>query len=124
MNLHQIVSPAIAAVNPFITGTLKQATGYTTSGDGTQVPTYATPVTVPLQVQALSGRDIEHLDNMNIQGVVRRIYLNGNVEGVNRKEMKGGDLITFNGQTWLVTIVFETWDADGWCSVGVTLQDD
>jgi len=35
---------------------------------------------------------------------------------------KGGDLLDFGGQTWLVTAVLETWP--DWCKVGVTLQLD
>ena len=122
MNLHQIVAPLISAVNPSVSGTYQASNGYATDANYKQQPAYAAPVTMPMQVQALSAKDIEHLDALNIQGVVRKVFLNGNVQGVNRVTAKGGDLLNFNGRKWLVTIVFETWDASGWCSVGVTEQ--
>lgn len=124
MNLHAIVAPYVAAVNPFIIGSIMVSTGSTTAADGTRSPTYATTSGVSMQVQPLSGKDVAQLDSLNIQGVTRKVWVSGSVEGVNRATGKGGDLLVFNGQTWLATIVFETWDSDGpWCSVGVTEQN-
>jgi hypothetical protein len=119
MDLHGIVSGAIGAVNPFITATVQKSAGYTTSADGTQVPAY-TSSTAQIQVQALSARDIQHLDQMNITGVMRKIYLEGDWQSLVRPAGKGGDLILFNNQTWLVTQVMETWP--DWSLVAVTLQ--
>lgn len=125
MNLHAIAVPAVATVNPMIIGTVKTSTGFSTASDGTRTPTYSTATGVPLQVQALDARELAQLDGINIEGLRRKIYINADVQGVDRKQGKGGDLIIFNGQTWLVVVVFETWDADGpWCSVGVVLQVD
>jgi hypothetical protein len=124
MNLHAIVGPIIGAVNPPILGTIKSSTGYSTAADGTRTSTYTTTAGVSLQVQALSAKDLAHLDSLNIQNVTRKVWINSSVQGVNRATGKGGDLLIFGGQTWLVTIVFETWDADGpWSSVGVTEQN-
>lgn len=124
MNLHAIASGAVAAVNPFIAAIWKQNAGtYTTAADGTRTPAYQPDQAISLQVQALTARDIEHLDSLNIQNVTRKAWANGNVQAANRATGQGGDLIVFNGLTWLVSIVFETWDADGWCSVGLTLQN-
>lgn len=120
MNLHSIASGLIGAVNPFITGTVTASTGYTTAGDGTQVPTYATPVTASIQVQELSTRELAHMDALNIQGNFRKVYLNGNWNGIIRPQGKGGDLMTFNGQNWLVVQVMEQWP--DWTSVIVALQ--
>lgn len=122
MNLHQLVSGHIAAVNPFLTGSIKVSTGTTTAADGKRTPSYTTIAGVPMQVQALSGRDLRQLESLNIQGVSRAVYLNGNIEGLDRPAGKGGDLILVNGATWLVTTVLETWDAAGWCKLGLTLQ--
>jgi hypothetical protein len=119
MNLHGIVSGAIGAVNPFITATLQMSDGYTTAADGTPTPAYTTS-TAQIQVQALSASDIRHLDQMNITGVMRKVWLYGDWQSVVRPLGKGGDLLTFNGQTWLVTQVLETWP--DWSSVAVTLQ--
>lgn len=121
MNLHGIVSGAIAAVNPFIDITIKTSTGYTTGADGSQTPTYST-VSASGQVQALSGSDIKRIEGLNIQGVVQKVYLNGNYEGQFRALEKGGDLLIFGGRTYLVTVVFERWP--DWCAVGVTMQLD
>ena len=123
MNLHQIVSGAIGAINPFHTATVQYSSGYTTSADGSQVPQYTTVSGVQVQVQALSAKELQHLDSLNIQGVLRAIYLNGDVQGVDRPLGKGGDLFTLPTGNWLTTTVLETWDG-GWCKVAVTLQEN
>jgi hypothetical protein len=109
MNLHGIVSGAIGTVNPMIFATVASSTGYTTPD-------------VPIQVQALTGKEIERLNNLGIQGVLRAVYLTGSANGIVRKYGEGGDLLTFNGQTWLATTVLESWPA--WTKLAVTLQMD
>ena len=109
MNLHAIVSGAIAEVNPQQDATFCASAGYTTTADGTQVPAYASPVVVQAQVQALSYGDLKQLDGLNQTGDAKAIYLNGNWSGVLRPDSKGGDLITIAGQNWLVTQVLESW---------------
>jgi hypothetical protein len=120
MNLHGIVAGAIGAVNPMAPMTIRQSTGYTIV-DFEQVPTYSTLITAG-QVQALTGKDLQMLNGLNIQGVTQAIYLNGNFEGVFRVLGKGGDLIVFNGLTYLVVAVLERWF--DWCKVAVTVQMD
>ena len=66
--------------------------------------------------------DWDRLYALDIQGVLRAAYIQGNVEGINRVRGKGGDLLTFNGETWLVVVVLETWDTPGWCKVAINLQ--
>jgi hypothetical protein len=132
MNLHAIVRGAINTVNPDQTVVLRASTGYTTNAAGKRTPTYAADATVAAQVQALSGRDLQHPDFLNVQGIKRAVYLYGDVQGVVRPNAKGGDLLVFpqdlggTAQLWLVVAVLETWnpDATGWCKVGVVLQDD
>lgn len=119
MNLHNIVSGAIGAINPFVPVSIQQSTGYTTGSDGSQIPSYST-VTTTGQEQALTGGDILRLNNLNVQGVVCKMYLNGNIEGLVRATGKGGDLLTFGGRTYLVSAVLERW-AD-WCCVALTMQ--
>ncbi|MDS0801716.1 hypothetical protein [Burkholderia cenocepacia] len=129
MNLHGIVSGVIGTVNPFVPVTLQQSAGYTTAPDGARTPTYsASPQTV--QVQALSAKEIQHLDGLNIQGVLRKAYLNGDWRGVYRATNQGGDLLQFaavagvpaslQGTTWKVVQVFETWP--DWCALAIQLQ--
>lgn len=120
MNLHGIVAPYIGIVNPFIDATLKQSAGYTTNPDGTQVPAYTlTPISI--QVQALSGGDLQKLAGLNIQGINNAVYISGEAEAVDRVNRKGGDLLVFNKQSWLVVTILEDWP--NWCKVAVVLQN-
>lgn len=123
MNLHNIVSGAIGAINPFQAANVQYSNGYTTAADGSQVPSYIEVDNVPVQVQALTAKELQHLASLNIQGVMKALYLNGNSQGVVRPLGQGGDLFTLVSGTWLVTTVLETWDT-GWCKVAVTLQEN
>lgn len=123
MNLHQIVRGAIGAVNPDVLARVFISTGSTTAPDGKRVPAYAPPQTdVPMQVQPLTGKDIRHIDALNIQGVDRAIYVNGAVRGVQRKDGTGGDMLYVLNAYWLVVVMLEPWDGAGWTKVGVTQQ--
>lgn len=121
MNLHGIASRVVSAVNPMIPVTVKVSTGYTTSADGTQVPSYST-INTTGQVQMMSGKDLRQLEGLNVQGVTEKAYLNGNYEGVFRVLGKGGDLLVFGGRTYLVMAVLERWP--DWCCVALTMQLD
>lgn len=124
MNLHQTVSGAISAVNPFQPVTVQLSTGYRTAPNGKRTPTYNPPVTVSGQVQELTTRDLRQLEGLNQQGSMRAIYLNGSVDAIVRLNQEGGDLITLqDNSVWLTTQVLERWDV-GWCKVSVTLQID
>lgn len=82
-----------------------------------------TSLSVEAQVQALTFRDIQQVEGLNLQGTQRAMYLYGDVEGLVRPTGQGGDLITMADATvWLVTHVLETWP--GWCKVAVTLQNE
>jgi hypothetical protein len=115
----------ISVVNPMTTITIKQSTGYATSVDGGRIPTYATPVSVQAQVQPLQYTDLQQLDGLNLTGIRRAIYLNGNWRGIIRVGQDGGDLVTLpDGSIWLVVFVFEDWfSMDGWVKLAVTLQN-
>lgn len=120
MNLHKLVSGAIGSINPFIQATLRQSNGYTTQADGTQTPSYIdTPLSI--QVQSLSGGDLQKLSGLNIQGVNNKIYFTGQGDGLVRLNRKGGDLLIFNKRTWLVVQVLEDWP--DWVSLAVILQN-
>lgn len=121
MNLHGIVAGAIGAINPFISVTVKLSVGYSTNPDGSRTPTYNN-TTLDAQVQALTYTDLVQLDGLGIQGVRRAVYLYGDVEGIERVNSKGGDLLIMpDGTVWLVVVVLEHWP--DWCKVAVTLQD-
>ena len=126
MNLHGIVSGAIGTINPFVSATVKRSSGYSLAPGGIQTPAYTT-FSISCQVQALSYTDITQLDGLSIQGVRRKIYLTGNVEGIVRAKQRGGDLIIFpdgtlpEGNTWLAALALESWP--DWVSIAITLQD-
>lgn len=125
MNLNALVTPYIAAVNPLVSANWYVSTGWTPTAAGKRIPTYGPPIAVMIQDQALSGKDLQHIDGLNLQGVFRSVYLSGNIEGVNRPEAKGGDKFTWNGRTWLVVLVTEPWsDSAGWTRFVVQLQND
>jgi len=85
-----------------------------------QVPTYATPISGPAQLQALDSKDLKQLDGLNIQGEIKAMYLRGILAGVIRPDGIGGDLIQFAGQTWLVVKVLEGWSQ--WTKVALERQ--
>jgi hypothetical protein len=128
MNLQALTAQAVRAVTPPVPGCqLLLSTGYTTGADFKQTPSYAAPVTVTADIQAVGGKDVRQLDALNVQGVQRVAYLQGNVEGIDRARGKGGDLLVVPGTsadagTWLVVAVLETWGSGGWCKVALTLQ--
>lgn len=122
MNLRQIANSAIVSVNPNIAVSVLKSTGYTIGDGRRQAPSYASPVVGPAQLQALDGSELKQLDGLNIQGVVRGIYLRGAVAGVVRPDGVGGDLVLIGDQTWLVVKVLESWPA--WTKAAIVLQGD
>lgn len=121
MNLHEEISGAIDAINPRISITYKRSSGYSISADGTQIPSYVT-TTILAQIQALHAQELKHLSDLNIAGVLRKLYITGDASSVVRKDSKGGDLVQFGGKTWKVVHVFETWS--DWSSAALQLQVD
>ena len=124
MNLHNIVGPCVAAVNPWVIGSYLASTGSTTGNDGTRTATFATPVAIAIQKQALQYRDLVQLEGLNLNGEKCAMYVSGNWEGVARPEGKGGDMINLpDGSIWLVVLLLENWfSTDGWAKVACTRQ--
>lgn len=120
MNLHGIVAGAIGTVNPFIPAQIRVSTGYGIAPDGTQQPTYADPVDVEIQRQELTQRDLRQIANVNMQGVMTAAYVRGNYYGIVRNDGRGGDLFDFQGDTWLLVQVLESWS--DWCKVALCQQ--
>ena len=122
MNLLDIALGVISAVNPIELVSVQYNTGgYTTNADGTQVPTYASPVSVFAQIQALTYTDLTQIEGLNIQGERRSVYINGRTDAIIRGNREGGDLITWNGIVWLNVHVLEYWP--DWCKFIITRQD-
>jgi len=130
VNLHAIVRGAIGSVNPDVSASLLVSTGSTVNAAGKRTPTYATGVTVRIQVQPTSGKDVERLAALNIQGIPRTVYMFGNTQGVQRVVAKGGDLLQFSAfksesvTTWLVVLVDGPWNVEqgGWTKLLVVQQ--
>jgi hypothetical protein len=121
MDLRGLANGVSSTVNPNQTVRVSRSTGYTIGAGRKQVPSYATPVEGPGQVQALDGKDLQQLDGLNVQGTIRAIYLRGALAGVIRPDGTGGDLVeTADGQTWLVVKVLESWPT--WTKAAIVLQ--
>jgi hypothetical protein len=128
MNLHGIAVGAIQAVNPQIPATIKKSTGYTTTSDGTQVPTYDI-ITGMVQMQGLVEREyavLEQEAGFSMNAVNRKIFAYGSLNMVIRTLGQGGDVIqTGSGdslRTWKIVRMWEAWP--DWCAVIVRQQLD
>ena len=125
MDLRGIANSVTSSVNPNITVRVFKSTGYTIGAGRKQTPSYATPVVGPAQIQALDADDIKQLDGLNIQGVIRAIYLRGILAGVVRPNETGGDIVKIMNasnveQDWLVVKVLEGWPT--WTKAAIVLQ--
>lgn len=129
MNLHRLVRGPINAVNKDQQIGLLASTGYSTNTTtGISTPAYAALQTPYAQIQPVPTDQLAHLENLNIQGVLRSVYLKGAVASAVREDGTGGDLLQFPElpggaqRTWLVMLVDEQWP--DWCHVIVRLQND
>lgn len=120
MDLRGIANTVTSAINPNVTVSVLASTGYTAGAGAKQVPSYAEAVTGPAQIQALDSSDLKQLDGIMQQGTYRAIYLRGALHGIIRPNGTGGDLIQFDGQTWKVTKVLESWPT--WTKAAICLQ--
>ena len=125
MNLNLAVGGVTASINPRLMCQYQASNGYTVGADGTQIPQYAQAISVLTQVQPLSSTDLRALDALNLQGNFRAMYVDMRWQGVNRPQVKGGDLVTEpDGTVWLITTELEAWSASaGWTKVAVTQQN-
>jgi hypothetical protein len=115
LNLHATVRAAIQSVNADIAATYIASLGYDVNASGKQVPQYASPAVVQIQSQPPAGKDLKHIEFLNLQGTVRTVYLYSNPHAIVRVDAKGGDLLIFPSfvggpsYTWLVKEVAERW---------------
>jgi hypothetical protein len=126
MNLHQFVAGAVGMVNPFVPVSIRASAGSTTGDDGIQTPAYATPIDgVPAQIQPMASRDLRQVEGLNLQGTLKAIYVNGELDGIVRVTLKGGDLVDFpDGSVWLVVQVVEGFNMSaGWTKAVICLQN-
>jgi hypothetical protein len=197
VNLHGIIAPVIAAVNPLIPVSIQVSVGQgAPAPDGTYPPAYATPgqfvgsingttltvtsvqfgvvqvgqtladltgnlllgtsvvedtgggggpgtyevsedqevtsetmttsVTLPAQIQPVTWRDLQQLEGLNLNGVRYKIYVYGQLDGVVRPELKGGDLIVVppgNRHSGVYLIAQALEQFPDWISAAATLQN-
>lgn len=119
--------PAGTVINSFGTGA--GGTGTYNLSNSVVAPIGAeamtTSLTVLAQVQPLSSQDLRQLEGINLGGDARGVYVNGDLNGVVRVLLKGGDLLTFpDGTIWLVKQQLEGFNMTaGWTKVAVVLQN-
>lgn len=121
-NMHGAVRGAIQQINQDVEGTIYVSTG-NTNVRGILTPTYS-QADAWLQVQAQEHTPITHERNLNYTNAFLTIYAYGNFSDLERPSGKGGDVVTFNGNWYYISQVFEWWasgDQD-WCSFEVTRQ--
>jgi hypothetical protein len=110
-------------------GTWRKSIGWTKTADFKRVPDYADTANVEMNVQALSNDDLKQMDALNVQGVMRAVFVHADISAVNRTGEQGGDLLRLPTgldpndtlDTWLVTQVLEPWSGQ-WTKVAATLQ--
>jgi hypothetical protein len=132
MNVRGLANAAVQRINPDVPASVQVCTGYATADTGKRSPTYAGAVDAMVQVQALTKKDIEHLDALNIAGTEMAIYADLQLSSIDRVTQTGGDVVGFGngagvpaqlqGTTWLVTSILEGWTVAGWCKAGLTRQ--
>lgn len=120
MDLRTIANSVSSTINSNVIVTLLRSTGYTIGDGRKQVPTYASPITGPAQLQALDSKDLKQLDGLNIQGTIKAIYLRGVFAGVIRPTGVGGDVIQIDGKNWLIVKILEGWTL--WTKAAIVLQ--
>ena len=120
MNLRQIANNATRSINPNIGAVLKKYAGETMGPGRKPQPSYLPDQEITIQLQPLSKGELQHVDGLNIQGLVKAIYVNGNYFSVQREKEQGGDIFVINGEKWLVVEPIELWP--DWCRLIVNLQ--
>lgn len=99
----------IGIVNPFVTAQLIASTGNVVNADGSVTPGYLPPVDIQVQAQELSFKELQHIENLNLQGIMKSIYCPGTVQAVNRAAGTGGDKIVIGAETYLAVAISEQW---------------
>lgn len=117
MNLHAVVRGVIPVVNPDQTIMLLRSTGQALDGFQ-QVATWAPAEQVEAQVQPVSDKTLQWLQQSRQNSVWRDAYLFGPLHGLEHATVKGGDMLYFEGFEWQVDQVLEAWSATaGWTKV-------
>lgn len=123
MNLHEIASSCINAINPFQTITITPRGAYTVNEYGEASSTEGTSYQVQADVQPVSGEDIKFINNYNQSTIYKGFWVSADPHGLNRPLAKGGDKVEWNGQTYYVVNMPEDWyQTCGWSHFVGALQ--
>ena len=93
MNLHEVVSSAINAINPFQEITIVSRGGYVVNDYGETVVCTDKKITVMADIQPVSSEDIKFINNYNQSSIYKSFYVSEDVHGLNRPLAKSGDII-------------------------------
>ncbi len=129
MHLRQLVRGSINAVNRnWLIQWYASQGPINNRTTGVSTPTYAPVQNIWAQIQPVPSDQLAHMDQLNIQGILRSVYMRDAVASAVRPDGTGGDLLQFPEvlggvvRTWLVMLVDEQWAT--WCHVIVRLQND
>lgn len=115
MNLHEIVSNAISAINPFQDVTITPRGSYTVNDYGEAVVASGTSYTIKADVQPVSSEDIKFINNYNQSTIYKAFWVSANTFGINRPMTRAGDKVVCNGKIYYVTSMPEDWyETVGW----------
>lgn len=123
MNLRNIANRMTSGVNPNIAVQWRAYQAYATLPSGKTAATYAAAVPLTAQVQALTKKEIEHIDAMNLSPCERAAYVNGQLQAYDRVAQTGGDFLFFENRWWKVMAILEGWTTAGWCKVALVGQN-
>lgn len=120
MNIHRIVNAGVKGINRNVMVTIRRSAGSQQNLDLSRTPQFY-EIKRTAQIQPMSQEDIQMTQGLNLSGLHRHIWINGQVDGLERGAQKGGDFVlTPDGKTWKIAYVAEAWP--DWCSAIMTLQ--
>ena len=115
MNLHEIASNAINAINPFQMITITPRGQYTVNDYGETEVQDGNSYTIKADVQPVSSEDIKFINNYNESTIYKAFWVSANTFGLNRPMARAGDRVVCNGKTYYVTSMPEDWyETVGW----------
>lgn len=134
VNLHQVVRGAITALHPDVPATIYRNLGTVAGPGGRMLPVYAEGEAIQAQAQSEGPTTLFHANQVGMEEVGRRFYLNSPVGAKTRYASnirtlaRGGDVFQtggdwFTGEWWLITALIEDFTRSGWVNVRATLQE-
>lgn len=112
MNLSKIANRVTRRINPNLSATLYKSQGYKVNDDRDKVPAYSDPIPLQVNKQDISQMDLQHLDNLNIQGRFASFFTDYRLQGVDRSTGRGGDVLKVGNEFWLI-VSTRGWGDDG-----------